>query len=100
MKVQIVNGTYGYHPAGAAKVRPVSAGDAPIEVPDDEARRLVELGVAKAVGTAAASVAADTGPVQGNTKGKVGTKAVDDDRQNADNDGSEMPDLGAAEPAS
>ena len=44
--VKIISGTYGYQPQGSNYIVPVAAGDPPISVEDDEALRLVDLGVA------------------------------------------------------
>lgn len=45
--VKIIYGTYGYHSNG--RVKPIRPGSEPIEVQDDEADRLVSLGVAEYV---------------------------------------------------
>ena len=45
-KVKIVNGAYGYKPAGAVSVKAITAESGPIEVSNAEAERLVRLGVA------------------------------------------------------
>jgi len=47
--VKIINGTYGYRPEGSNYVIPVAAGDPPISVDDEEAKRLIGLGVAASV---------------------------------------------------
>lgn len=47
--VRIINGTYAYRPEGAKRLSPVSAGSSPIEVSENEAARLVRLGVAERV---------------------------------------------------
>ncbi len=44
--VKIISGTYGYRPEKSNYVIPVSVGEGPISVDDDEAKRLVEIGVA------------------------------------------------------
>ena len=46
-KIKIINGTYG-HREGSF-VSAITAGMAPIMVPEDEARRLISLGVAQRV---------------------------------------------------
>lgn len=45
-KVIMVQGTYGYRPEGSKHITPKSRGDSPFELPDDEAERLIGLGVA------------------------------------------------------
>ena len=75
-KIKIVSGAYGYHPAGAASVKLITAESGPIDVSDTEAARLVRMNVAvivsetddaaqeardKAVATAA-ETSADTAP--------------------------------------
>jgi hypothetical protein len=47
--VEITCGAYGHREPGARRVVIVRAGDAPIEVSDAEAARLIDLGVAKSV---------------------------------------------------
>ena len=44
--VKIINGVYGHRPENSPYVIPVSVGDPAISVDDDEAKRLVDLGVA------------------------------------------------------
>lgn len=44
--IKIINGTYGYRPAGARSIEPRQAGDPSFPVEDEEASRLVGLGVA------------------------------------------------------
>ena len=44
-RVKIINGTYGYKPNPRKHVMPVSAGGV-VEVSDEEAQRLVSIGVA------------------------------------------------------
>ena len=46
--IQIINGTYGFRPSPFV-VEPKKASDPPFEVNDEEAERLVNLGVAKVV---------------------------------------------------
>jgi hypothetical protein len=99
MRVRIINGTYGYHPAGSAKVQPVAAGDEPIDLPDDEAKRLINLGVARAVRPIAGDPELATGDAEltpgnaGQTQGKAKGKSS----QNADN-GNGQPNLDAETP--
>ena len=45
-KVMIINGTYGHKPEGSKFINPVRAGEV-VEVSDEEAVRLMELGVAQ-----------------------------------------------------
>lgn len=44
--VKIISGVYGYRPEKSPYVIPVQRGDPAISVEDDEAKRLVEIGVA------------------------------------------------------
>lgn len=44
--VKIISGVYGYRPEKSPYVIPVQKGDPAISVDDDEAKRLVEIGVA------------------------------------------------------
>lgn len=44
--VKIISGVYGYRPENSPYVIPVQKGDPAISVDDDEAKRLVEIGVA------------------------------------------------------
>ena len=46
-KVKIIKGAYGYRPEGKSTVQTVTRHDAPIELPDEEAARLVSLRVAE-----------------------------------------------------
>lgn len=74
MLIHITNGTYGFNDNGF--IRPKTRQDDPFEVPDAEAKRLVELSVAEYVGTALASHPADDGesapaPTGENTSGAV-----------------------------
>jgi|GEM_PF-896404 len=46
-KVQITSGAYGYRPEGSLHVQPTTSRDGPINLADEEAERLVKLGVAK-----------------------------------------------------
>lgn len=52
-KVRIIRGAYGYKPKGAFAPKAITFADGPIEVSDEEAARLVSLGVAEAVATPA-----------------------------------------------
>jgi hypothetical protein len=55
--VKIISGVYGYRPEKSPYVVPVSAGDPAISVEDDEAMRLVNLGVAAYVDAGAVATA-------------------------------------------
>lgn len=46
-KVLIIKGTYGYLPEGAPSIRAITRNDGAIELPDEEAERLVKLRVAE-----------------------------------------------------
>lgn len=43
VKVRVINGTYGYKDPKSGYVTPVKAGDPPIEVTEEKARRLVDV---------------------------------------------------------
>lgn len=45
-QIRIIQGTYGHRPDGTHRIRPVSAGGL-VSVPDEEAERLMRLGVAE-----------------------------------------------------
>lgn len=45
--IKIINGTYGYRPNPKGSVRPKTANDEPFAVPDEEAKRLVQMKVAE-----------------------------------------------------
>lgn len=45
MKIKIISGTYGHRPAGAVHPQPISVGET-CDVPEVEAKRLVDLGIA------------------------------------------------------
>ena len=45
MKIKIISGTYGHRPAGAVHPKPISAGET-CDVPEGEAKRLIDLGIA------------------------------------------------------
>ena len=47
--IKIIAGGYGYRPEGAKSVTLITKHHAPVAVPDAEAERLVQLGVAKIV---------------------------------------------------
>ena len=55
--VKIVNGTYGHRPDGSKYVIPVTPADLPISVSDEEAKRIVEMGVAVYVDAGAVATA-------------------------------------------
>ena len=59
MLIQIINGTYGLNDDGF--IRPKTRQDGPFNVPDAEAKRLVELGVAEYATKALASPPAPAG---------------------------------------
>ena len=59
MLIHIINGTYGFNDDGF--IRPKTRQDDPFEVPDAEAKRLVELGVAEYATKALASPPAPAG---------------------------------------
>jgi hypothetical protein len=46
MKIRITSGTYGYRPNGSKVAKRVTCGDAPIDVSEKEAKRLIGMGVA------------------------------------------------------
>lgn len=47
-QVKIIKGTYGHRPEATRRIKPVSAGGL-VSLPDDEAERLMHLGVAEPV---------------------------------------------------
>lgn len=47
--IKIINGTFGYRPAGSRSIEPKQAGDPPFDVDEKQAQRLVALGVAALV---------------------------------------------------
>lgn len=55
--VKIISGVYGYVPEGSNYVIPVGSGDPAISVDDEEAKRLVDIGVAAYVDAAAVATA-------------------------------------------
>ena len=44
--IKIINGTYGYRAPGSRSIEPKAAGDPAFEIDNEEAKRLVRLGVA------------------------------------------------------
>ena len=72
--IKIVNGVYGYRPAGSKYIEPKRAGDPPFTVDDEKAARLVSLKVAVYVDTD--NYLPDTGVATANTD-KENTNAVD-----------------------
>lgn len=58
-KVKITNGIYGYRPDGGIVV-PVSPADNPIDLSDDEAERLVKLGIAAMIDSTELEEVAET----------------------------------------
>lgn len=54
--IKIINGTYGHRPAGSRAIEPKQACDAPFEIEDDKAERLVSLGIAAYVGEPVATI--------------------------------------------
>lgn len=47
--IKIINGTYGHRPDGSNYVLPITCEDPPISVSEEEAERLIGLGVAERV---------------------------------------------------
>lgn len=86
-KVKIVNGVYGYRPDGVGSTEPIGIGET-VSLPDDEAARLVDLGVAIIVGDAPAPVAT---PDVGQSDGGEGDDTPEDG--NGAEDGDEPPAL-------
>jgi len=58
--IKIISGVYGHRPEKSPYVIPVTVNDPPISVEDDEAVRLVELGVAAYVDQETGAAAAET----------------------------------------
>ncbi|MEG1513798.1 MAG: hypothetical protein RSD95_02820 [Clostridia bacterium] len=57
--VVITQGTYGYKPKGARHISPRDSSSGQIELPDNEAARIVGLGVAEYTGVDAVATTAD-----------------------------------------
>lgn len=80
--VQIVNGTYGHRPDKSNYVIPVTSRDLPICVNDEEAKRLVDLGVAVYVGEGAVATAnlpvSDGCPISNSTNDEGGESGDSD----------------------
>ncbi|MGM9640375.1 MAG: Rho termination factor N-terminal domain-containing protein [Faecousia sp.] len=71
-RVRIIRGVYGHKPYGTGRVRPVGIGDT-VDVPDEEAERLVFLGVAEMVPETPSNVYEDVATLQdGQTDGEPG----------------------------
>jgi len=89
--VQIVNGTYGYRPDGSNYVVPVTPRDLPISVSDEEAKRLVDLGVAVYVGEGAVA----TAPSPDSDACPISNSPSDEDGESGDSDPAEgaVPDI-------
>ena len=60
--IKIISGVYGHRPEKSPYVIPVTVNDPPISVEDDEAIRLVELGVAAYVEAETPPTAVATAP--------------------------------------
>lgn len=93
--VQITDGVYGYRKEGSNRVRPVGIGGI-VEVPDEEAERLVALKVAKYYGLDEATEAAisETSNQTGTDNDNGGTDGVtgnDNGKSSAAPDGSASP---------
>lgn len=72
-RVRIIRGVYGHKPYGTGRVRPVGIGDT-VDVPDEEAERLVFLGVAEMVPEPPSNGDEDVATIQdGQTDGEPGT---------------------------
>lgn len=87
--VKIINGTYGHRPEKSNYVIPVSVGDPAISVDDDEAKRLVEIGVAayadaEAVATASEG-GSDASPIEYTPGDKDGESGDSDPAEITDN---------------
>ncbi len=70
--IKIINGVYGYRPDGGPVAEPKSADDAPFEVSDEEAARLVKLKVAKIVETETEDAVADQQTDTAQASGQAG----------------------------
>lgn len=71
-QIRIIQGTYGHRPDGTHRIRPVSAGGL-VSVPDEEAERLMRLGVAEPVTLPSSGDCEDVAtPQDGQTEGDAG----------------------------
>ena len=88
--VKIINGVYGYRPEKSPYVIPVSNRDPAISVDDDEAARLVEIGVAAYVGQESNAGAVATA-VPGDSDGQTIDNSTDNGGgENGDSDPREI----------
>lgn len=98
--IRIIKGSYGLRVGKT--IKPVNAGDAPIEVSKEEEERLVRLGVAVKVSDCADNESENekkSGKTNGKSAGKKGkTKSDDDDAGDLpDDDAGDLPDLDAGD---
>lgn len=99
MKTVIIkNGTYGHRPTSDGRVIPISIGET-CSVPDEEAERLVSLGVADVIDDSAVVDVATTGNAANDadagkhtTDDDNGTDGRTDDDNDHQEDGVEIPD--------
>ncbi|MEN6437026.1 MAG: hypothetical protein ABFD97_00415 [Syntrophobacter sp.] len=74
--IKIINGTYGHRPAGSRGIEPKQACDAPFEIEDDKAERLVSRGIAVYVGEPTAPIViAETEDAKGVATGQESSTA-------------------------
>lgn len=84
--VRIVSGTYGHRPDGSNYVVPVTPRDLPISVSDEEAKRLVDLGVAVYVDKGAVA----TPPAGVSNDALISNPPSEEDGENGDSDPAEV----------
>lgn len=88
--VKIISGTYGHRPENSPYVIPVTPRDPAISVDDDEAKRLVKIGVAAYVDAEAPLEDVATA-VPGDPDGQtIGNSPDDGDGENGDSDPGEI----------
>lgn len=99
--IKIVKGSYGLRVGKT--VKPVTVGDAPIELEKEQEARLVRLGIAEYVDGTTGETAADKGVEGGKSsahKGKAIKKGAEDEISDveAPDDGEAPPELNAEDP--
>ena len=82
--VKIINGIYGYRPNNSPYVVPVSSRDPAISVDDDEALRLVEIGVAVIVDNEAPSAPVATALTGDSDSSTIDNSSDDEDGESGD----------------
>lgn len=88
--IKIISGVYGYRPEKSPYVIPVSNRDPAISVDDDEAARLVEIGVAAYVGQESGAGAVATGLSCDSDSCPIDPNPGSGDGENGDSDPGEI----------